>query len=196
MKRLYYFVIQTWRALGKSASAFIDHFQPAGRVELILRYADGPKKGQVYRRLQGRNVVTSWLAASPNVPPMGGRDLMRRLLIKRLSDGGFSGGRGGDANATLYEMELGTGNTAETSADTALDTKITSSEKAISSVEFDATSPYVTVVSVWDETEVNTTGIVEVGLKSENGDFVARKTFGAFNKTSDFTLEVRWTIKF
>ena len=119
---------------------------------------------------------------------------MRRILIpasfaaETLAD---------DPNATVQYVRLGSGTTAETSADTALETPIGGSLKAISAVALDASDPYVTFIAEYSESEVNVT-ISEASLESARtpNDFIARKTFGAFTKTNEFTLQVRWTIRF
>ena len=190
-----------WTALRKTAGYFVDGLKPKGKVELILRYAHGPKEGLVYKRIKGDNIVTGYLkdAARPTTgtyDEYSGRDMMRRILVKQ-ADYSAEGGLGGDGDYTVQKMVLGSGTTAELSSDDALDTEIAGSAKALDSVTLDATNPYVTFVTGWDETEVNET-ISEVALLSgaTPPDFIARKTFSPFTKTNDFTLSVRWTIRF
>lgn len=181
-----------WVNLRKYGDDLVDIFKPRGDVEAWLIHAHGPNKGQVARVIKGRNIVTSWLSAG-GAAPTSGRDLLRRIMVPSS----FAGSLSSDANAVISYIELGSGTTAETSADTALGAAIPGSKKAISDVVFDPLNPYVTFVTEWSEAEANVT-ISEAALLSGRTpeDFVARKTFGAFTKTSDFVLEIRWTIRF
>ena len=179
-----------WVNFLKRGEDFTDLFKPRGEVEARLIYAHGPRKGEVARVIHGRNIVTSWLS-SGGAAPTSGRDLLRRILAPAA----FSGSLAADADATIQQAWLGSGTTAETSSDEGLETLIGGSEKIVSDVVFDALNPYVTFVFEWDESEVNVS-ISEAGLLSGRDDFIARKTFGTFTKTSDFTLEIRWTIRF
>lgn len=178
--------------LWKRGGDFVDLFKPRGDCVATLYYANGPRKGQVFRQYKGRNVVTSWLSVN-GAAPTAGRDLMRRILVPST----FSGSLAADPNAAIHAVQLGSGTTAETSSDTALVAPIAASLKSWSSVTFDGSNPYVTFIADFDESEVNQT-ISEASLLSGRTprDFVARKVFGAFTKTSDFTLQVRWTIRF
>ena len=182
-----------WVAFLKRAGDVTDVFKPRGYVEAHLIHANGPKKGQIYRVIKGRNIVTSWLSGG-GASPTSGRDLMRRLLVPS----GEVGSLNGATDASISQIRLGSGTSAETVGDTALGTPLApDSTKALSSVIFDPVSPYVTFIFEYDETEVNTT-ISEAALLTgpSRNDFVARKTFGAFPKTSDFTLQLRWQIRF
>lgn len=181
-----------WAALRKRGGDVIDVFKPRGYVEFRLIHANGPRKGEVARTIRGRNIVTGWLS-SGGAAPTSGRDIMRRILVPD----GFAGQLSTDPNATVQQVMLGSGTTAETSSDTSLGAAIPGSLKTVSGVTFDDTSPYVTFIFEYGEGEVNTT-ISEAGLYSGRTppDFLARKTFGSFTKTSDFTLQVRWQIRF
>jgi hypothetical protein len=192
MRRLLTALSRWWTALRKRGGDIVDTVRLQGRVEFRLIHAHGPNKGQVHRVIKGRNIVTSWLSVS-GAAPTSGRDLMRRILVPN----GFSGQLSSDPNATISQLALGSGTTAETSADTDLEATIPGSLKSLSSVDFDSSNPYVTFIFEYAEGEVNTT-ISEAGLYSGRTppDFVARKTFGSFTKTSDFTLQVRWQIRF
>ncbi|HSG29337.1 MAG TPA: hypothetical protein VLA34_12725 [Candidatus Krumholzibacterium sp.] len=197
MTRLISTLRRWWTAFLKRAGDVVDIFKPRGYVEARLYYATGPKKGELYRVIKGRNVVTSWLSGLSGAAPTGGRDLMRRLLAPSSETGSLNGA----TDAAISQIELGSGTTAETAGDTALDTTLyptyPAARRALSSVEFDASNPYVTFIFEFSESEVNTT-ISEAALLSgpSRNDFVARKTFGAFPKTSDFTLQIRWQIRF
>lgn len=185
--------LRIWlHSLWKVGGDLFDLFKPRGWVEARLYYADGPKKGQLARVVHGRNIVTSWLS-SGGAAPTSGRDLLRRKIVPAS----FSGSLASDANAVIGKIQLGSGTAAETTADTALDTPIVGTDKAVTSVTFDAINPYVTFSVEYDETEANVT-ISEASLLSNRtpSDFLARKTFGAFTKTSEYTLEIRWTIRF
>lgn len=181
-------VAKTWGDL-------VDLVKPKGFVEMRLIHAHGPQKGQVARVIRGRNVVTGFLKESSANDIYSGRDIIRRLIVPSTFAGALS-----DDVYKISQIELGSGNSAETSADEALETPIGSSRKDISSVTFDATNTYVTFYVEYDESEVNTT-IAEAALRNTSpsnggdGDFLARKTFGSFTKTSDYILQVRWTIR-
>jgi hypothetical protein len=171
----------------------LDVFKPKGYVEATLFYAHGPRKGEVYRTVKGRNIVTSWLS-SGGAAPTSGRDLMRRLLVPSS----FGGSLNGATDAAISQCELGSGTTAETAADTALEVPLApSSKKALGSVDYDGSNPYVTFIFEYAEGEANASISEAVLLSgSTREDLVARKTFGAFSKTSDFTLQIRWQIRF
>ncbi len=186
--RLLLSITMLWRSILKPAEAFIDNFKPSGHLEILLRHAHGPLKGQVARRIVGRNVVTGFLSATS---PRSGRDIMRRLLVPEA----FAGSLAGDTTVQVSEIILGSGTEAETSADTELANKILGSEKELSSVEFDESNPYVTFVFVYDEGEMNQE-LAEAGLQSSSADFLSRKTFTPFTKTNEYTLELRWTYRF
>lgn len=175
----------------KKADRFLDVFRPQGFVEAHLIHAHGPNKGEVYRVIKGQNVVTSWLSGAA---PTSGRDLMRRILIPPS----FSGqSLSGVTDAWVGQVELGDGTTAETSGDTSLESALSpDSKKAVSSVELDPTNPYVTFIFQYSDAEANVT-ISEAALLSgpTRNDFIARKTFGSFTKTSDFELQIRWSIR-
>lgn len=181
-----------WLSTRKTADAVFDVFRPNGRVEATLFYAHGPKKGQVYKRYRGRNIVTSWQSGT-TAPPTGGRDLMRRILIPT----GETGSLAGATDAFVKRISLGSGTTTETTADTGLAAEIGGSKKDIDSVTLDGSNPYVTFIVNYSESEVNKT-ISEAGLwsGSTRDDFIARKTFGGFTKTNEFTLQIRWQIRF
>jgi hypothetical protein len=193
MKRLIATISRWWTAILKRAGDVVDIFKPRGFVEARLFYASGPRKGEIYRVIKGRNVVTSWLSGGFGAAPTGGRDLMRRLLVPSTESGSLNGA----TDAAISQIQLGSGTTAETAGDTGLDVPIAGTKKSLSSVDFDLLNPYVTFIFEYDETEANTT-ISEAGLLSgpTREDFVARKTFGSFTKTSDFTLQIRWQIRF
>lgn len=176
----------------KYGGDLVDIFKLRGDVEARLIYATGPRKGQVARIIKGRNIVTGWLSTG-GAAPTSGRDLLRRIMVPAS----FPGSLASDSSAVIGQIQLGSGTTAETSVDTALDTPIVGSTKSVSDVVFDPSNPYVTFVVEYDETEANVT-ISEAALLSNRSpaDFCARKTFGAFTKTSDYTLEIRWQIRF
>lgn len=192
MRRLLATLSRWWTGLLKRGGDIVDVFKPRGYVEFHLIHAHGPLKGQVARVIKGRNIVTGWLSVG-GAAPTSGRDMMRRILVPN----GFAGQLSTDPNATISQLQLGSGTTAETSSDTALETLIPGSLKSLTSVVFDGSNPYVTFIFEYAEGEVNTT-ISEAGLYSGRTppDFIARKTFGSFTKTSDFTLQVRWQIRF
>lgn len=63
------------------------------------------------------------------------------------------------------------------------------------------TATDVTFIGEWASTELNGQELSEIALITSadgNSDkhFFARKTFTPFTKTSEFTLEIRWTIRF
>jgi hypothetical protein len=192
MKRLIERYRLWWTSVKKSTDALLDVFRPSGHVEALLYYAHGPRKGELYKSYKGRNIITSWLSLG-GAAPTSGRDMMRRILIPT----GFPESLAADPNCVVQQMQLGSGTTAETASDTSLVTPIAGSEKDISAVTLDGTSPFVTFITEYDESEVNQT-ISEAALLSNRSpqDFIARKTFGSFTKTNEFTLQIRWQIRF
>jgi len=195
---------QRWIGLRKAADDVVDLFSPKNQVEASLIYASGPKKGEVYKSFKGRNIITSFISSASPSPSISGRDLMRRLLAPPTTASGSVAGAlsafdssGTDTGAYIKQMQLGSGTSAENTSDTALDAAIGGTAIDISSVVFDSSSPYVTFVANWSEDEANTT-IGEVCLLSARtpADFVGRKTFSSFTKTSEFTLQIRWTVRF
>lgn len=181
-------VAKTWGDL-------VDSTKPKGFVEMRLVHARGPRKGEVARVIRGRNVVTGFLKEASTNDIYSGRDIMRRLIVPSTFAGALS-----DDVYKVSQVELGSGNTAETSADESLETPIAGSRKDISSVTFDATNTYVTFYVEYDESEVNTT-ITEAALRNQSpnnggdGDVLARKTFGSFTKTPEYILQIRWTLR-
>lgn len=204
IKKILRQIVRFARGVRKDLDALLDHTEPHGWVEVRLIHANGPKRGQIAKSqitpmhvpVLGRNVVTGFLTG----PPYSGRDIMRRKIVH--SD--FTGYLTGD-DYTIRRIQLGAGSTAETSSDTSLESPLASNSiKEISSVEFDAANPYVTFVATWDENEGNLS-ISEAGLwgpdisadaSFANDHFWARKTFEAFTKNNNFTLQLRWTIRF
>jgi hypothetical protein len=194
--------IRRWLAvllLPGGAAELSDNYDPNGYVEAVLRYAHGPKKGQIYKVYEGKNVVTNFINDLNGAAPTSGRDLMRRILVPDSFTGSLANDSGSLTNtgAIIKSIELGDGTTAEAASDETLVSAISGSIKDVSAVEFHPTSTYVTFIVEYDETEVNQT-ISEAALLSGRSprDFVARKTFGAFPKTNEFTLQIRWTIRF
>ncbi len=202
MNRLVTTLHRWWVAFLKRAGDVVDVFKPRGYVEARLIYAHGPRKGEVYRVIKGRNIVTSFINPG-GTPPISGRDMMRRILIPAT----FAGeSLAGDSDAVIGQIQLGSGTTAETPSDGAppateiLEVPIvlpgpSDTFKDVGDVELDALNPYVTFIFEYDESEANAT-ISEAALYSNRGDFIARKTFGAFTKTQEFTLQIRWQIRF
>lgn len=189
MRNLIAALSRYWAAWKKIGEDIIDVFKPKGYVELRLCYAHGPKKGQVSRIIKGRNVVTNFLGGTG----LSGRDMMRRLLIPS----GFGTSLSGDTTKVIGQIALGSGTTAEAASDEDLVAEIGSTRKAVTEVTLDGSNTYVTFIVDYDEGEANTT-ISEAGLFSDDTpvDFIARKTFGSFTKTPDFTLQLRWILKF
>lgn len=193
---LYHQIRDLPRELKKGAGALSDAFRPSGHVEAVLRYADGPKAGQVYRVIRGRNIVTSTLSGSA---PTGGRDVLRRLIIDPSIATGGSQSLHNVSDAFVSRMVLGTNSTQETASDTlATMTAVSGSTVDITAVSLDSSNPYVTFTATWDQSQANVSGISEAGLLGASGrnDFFARKTFSAFTKTADFTLQINWTLRF
>jgi hypothetical protein len=79
---------------------------------------------------------------------------------------------------------------------------VTGSVVSISTVALDSSNPYVTFTANWGQNEANATNIAEAGLLSNRTgsggayDMFARKTFSPFTKTTDFTLQINWTLRF
>ena len=181
-------------ALRNGAEAFRDSFNPSGYVEARLIYAGGPKKGNIYRSIKGKNLITSVLNGT-GTAPTGGRDLMRRVIVNP----GTSGTLHNVSGAYVDQMVLGTNTAAPAVSNTlATMTQVSGSTKQVASVSFDASNPYVTFTVTWNQNEANASNIAEVGLLSASArnDFLARKTFSPFTKTTDFTLQIDWTWRF
>ncbi len=171
--------------LGFAPSWIADSFRPQGYVTFILR-----EKGVIIRQWSvGHNIVMSWQSENGEAPTSG-RDIIRRVLVPAS----FAGSLAADAEAVIYSCQLGSGTTAETTADTGLETEISGSEKPFTEVEFDPAHPYVTFIARYDESEVNQT-ISEVLILTARGDAFARKTCGAFTKNSSWALEVRYQLR-
>ena len=209
MKRLIATLNRWWVGFLKRAGDVVDVFKPRGRVEARLYYATGPKKGQLARVIKGRNVVTSWLSGGLGTAASG-RDVMRRILIPGAgsSVGAMPGELSSNLDATIQKIELGSGTAAESSADIQLVSPLGGfttpiSVKQLTTVDLDLVSPWVTFIFDYAEAEANLT-ISEAALYTGRpdgqgygrGDFIARKTFGSFTKTSEFTLQIRWQIRF
>jgi hypothetical protein len=193
--RLYHDLRQLQIALRKGAVGFRDGFRPEGRVEAILRYADGPKAGNVYRVMEGRNIVIS--TPLTGVAGSGGRDIMRRLIVKSTFSGSLA--TAVTPSVQVEKMILGTNTTAESSSDgVATMTQVSGSIVNVTAVSFDASNPYVTFTANWGQNEANAANIAEAGLLSGRtpADMYARKTFSPFTKTTDFTLQINWTLRF
>ena len=193
---LYHQARQLQIEMKKGAGSLVDSFKPSGHVEAVLRYADGKKKGEVYRTIKGRNIITSTLSGSA---PTGGRDVIRRLIIDPTIATGGSESLKNTSGAVISRMVLGTSATAEAVTDTlASMTQVAGSTVAISSVSLDSVNPYVTFSAVWDQSQGNANNIAEAGLlgATARNDFFARKTFSPFTKTTDFTLQINWTLRF
>lgn len=192
IQHILYNLQRFWSGLLKRGSVLTDIFRVRGDVEARLIYASGPLKGQVAQIIQGQNIVTSWLSAA-GAAPTSGRDLLRRIL----TPASFAGSLAADPNATVSAMQLGSGTYAEQSSDTTLVAPLGGTTKVISDVVFDPMNPHVKFICVWDESEANAT-ITEAALYSGRSpkDFLARKTFTGFSKTSEFTLELHWTFRF
>jgi hypothetical protein len=209
MRRLIATLGRWWVGFLKRAGDVVDLFKPRGYVEARLYYATGPKKGELARVIGGRNIVTSWLSGGVGTAASG-RDMMRRILIPGPSSavGTMPGQLSEDPNATIQKIELGSGTTAESSSDTALESPLgglatPTSIKTLTTTDPDPSNPWITFIFDYAEGEANQT-ISEAALMSGRpngagygrGDFIARKTFGSFNKTNDFTLQIRWQIRF
>lgn len=184
-----------WLNLTKAKDALVDSFRPNGWVELRLIHAHGPRKGEVARIIKGRNIVTSWLSGG-GAAPTSGRDMMRRKLVPAA----LSGSLEGDPNVCLAYCQLGSDGSLEDAGDTGLGSAYTDTEKAVSSVEYDAVNPYVTFVFEYTEVEANY-ALAEVVFLSARGttgarDVFSRKTFGEVTKNSDFALQLRYTVRF
>jgi hypothetical protein len=77
-------------------------------------------------------------------------------------------------------------------------TQVADSTVNITAVSLDASNPYVTFSATWDQNSGNASNIAEAGLlgAAARSDFFARKTFSPFTKTTDFTLQINWTLRF
>ena len=110
---------------------------------------------------------------------------MRRVIVNP----GTSGTLNNVSGAYVDQMILGT-NTAAPAVTDVLGTMTTvGAAKQVASVSFDSSNPYVTFTVTWGQNEALASNIAEVGLLSASArnDFLARKTFSPFTKTTDFS---------
>jgi len=107
---------------------------------------------------------------------------------------GFIASRMKDATATaMSHMELGTGTTGADVADTALETKITSSRTALTSTTVTTNSvAYVVTFGAG----VGTGAVTEAGIfnHATTGTMLCRTTFSVINKAAADTLGITWTV--
>ena len=177
----------------------VDLFKPKNRLEIIIR---DKKSGDVIRTIKGRNVVTDFVSGQSF---KSGKDVMRRLLINPGHTGSIQEEIATTTTGTwVAHMELGSGSVAEQASQYELATSFYSAdntaERPVSStVTLNNTAPEVTWSATWGDTHANDHTISEAVLYSNKArprDILARKTFTPFTKTDEFTVELRWTLRF
>lgn len=173
-------------SLRKTKDDFLDVFSPKNQVKITIKDLNG----NPIRVITGRNIVTGYINGT--LVDVSGRDFLRRCIINPSITSKTLSGR------YISYMKLGTGSDAETVNDTDLDQEITpDTTKYISTnVSLSTTDPDVTFTASWGSSDANGSSISEVALYSDQGDFIARKTFSSFSKTSAFTFDVEWTLRF
>tara|TARA_Y100001973_G_scaffold11452_1_gene15561 strand:+ start:1822 stop:2487 length:666 start_codon:yes stop_codon:yes gene_type:complete len=203
---------QFFISLRKFGDDVVDLFQPKNVV--VIRLIE-TGTGKTLRTIKGRNVVTGWIDSN-NSHYISGKDLMRRLLIDPAVNtslqGDSSNGRWVDA------MEFGVGSVAELSSDgktfvdrgsgvsaNGLDSALNPQGDALKEIDpnsgysVSATACEVSFTCKWESGHINGNTLSEVVLLSNNSphrDVVARKTFTPFEKTSEFEIELTWTLRF
>ena len=185
MKKIISKIRQFLVSLKKTKGDLIDVFSPKNSVRITIRDLEG----NVVDTIEGRNIVTGYITG--NTTSISGRDFLRRVIIQNGNSSSVSG-------RYVAYMKLGTGTDAETVNDTDLDSAISSgtAQKNVTAVALSATDPDVTFTASWGSADANGNDITEVGLYSDQGDFLARKTFSSFNKTNAFTFQIEWTLRF
>lgn len=188
MKKLIERLKLWWTNLRKTKDDFLDVFSPKNQVKVTVKDLEG----NVVRVIQGRNIVTGYINNTLN--NISGRDFMRRTIIASTISSKTTSGR------FISYMKLGTGSDAETVNDTGLDQEVGSlnstREYIGTNISLSTTDPDVTFTASWGSGDANGSSISEVGLYSDQGDFIARKTFASFQKTSAFTFDIEWTLRF
>jgi len=185
MKKLLNKIRQFLISLKKTRGDLIDVFSPKNSVRITIMDLDG----NIIEVIEGRNIVTGFVTGNTN--NISGRDFLRRAIINSTDPESVSG-------RYVSYMKLGTGTDAETVNDTGLDTAISdvSAQQSITTTSLDPSDPDITFTASWGSSDANGNDITEVGLYSDQGDFLARKTFSSFNKTSAFTFQIEWTLRF
>ena len=140
--------------------------------ELEIKVHRGTKDGEVVRTEKFKNVVV---------------DNATVVIAHLLAGNNMS-------NYYISKMQFGTGTTAATTSDTTLESAI-SPIKSISTYSY-PTSKSVKFTAYLLEDEANGFAITEAGLLSNNASpaLVARRVFGAINKTDDWVIELNWTL--
>lgn len=140
-----------------------DKLPVKGKLDIILRNADG--------------VVVEERHISNLVVSVG-----KNFITSRMKDG---------TATAMTHMAVGTGNTAESTSDTTLDSEaarvaLTSSTVTANAIAYVATFPAGT----------GTAALVEAGLfnAASGGTMLARTTYSVINKGAADTLTVTWTI--
>lgn len=100
----------------------------------------------------------------------------------------------GTSSAVMTHMEVGTGATAPTSGDTALQSPIGGSRQAFSS-SASAVNNSVTYTATFGA-GVGTGAITEAGIfnASSAGTMLCRTTFSVVNKAAGDTINISWTV--
>jgi hypothetical protein len=190
-----------------------------GNVDIILRYSD------LYPNSKLRGEVHRFYRLGHNLVVLRGRWMSAGLWAGGSDAGLFTDNRGlnelgGPNNGWVIRgMGVGEGDTPEADADTALETPITNPVLGtyyheLSSISYTAypnTEVVFGRVFAANEPTANAS-IREFGLYTAapigfpvttdppgpvGGPYlIARKTHGLITKTSDFTMEVLWTIEF
>ena len=182
-------------ALKKVGGDIVDLFQPKNRVKITITNVN---TGKIHKVIHGRNIVTGFIASGNN---KSGRDFMRRLLLPASESASFQGSAVNNTDGYWVDvMKLGTGTTAEDSAQTGLVTHVGSADKDVATYTLSSTATEVTFKATWGASDANGNTFSEAGLYSNETNnvqhFIARKTFTPFNKTSDFEFSIEWTLRF
>jgi len=192
MKNLINQIRECWTSLKKTSSEVIDVIgAPKNSVKILFK---DPITKEVVKVIKGRNIVTGYLTG--NVSAVSGRDFLRRVIVNPASSDSVSG-------RYIAEMELGLGSDTAAISDQGLDTPFGNAfndqNQSITTVTLSASDPDITFSATWPANcDINNNAISEVGLYSNTAtrDFIARKDFPTFTKTSAFEIEIQWTLRF
>lgn len=163
-------------------NSLVDHFEGRGHVKKVL--IDN-STGEVIKEFEDHNLIVK---------------TGRSTLIKMLA---------GEMSTSVTKMAVGSGGTPDLGAnafnptapvdgDSALKTKVTMVDISTKSVDISQTNPKVTFVALFDCAVVNSL-VNECGLFFVDGTTMfARHTFDtvSLKNTSNFSLQISWTIEF
>jgi hypothetical protein len=143
-------------------------------------------KGSVHVRLVGPDSVTKQEHINPNLVVTVGKNALATWLAASTQSTPF-----------MSYIALGTGTTAPSAGDTALQTEFAGGGYSRVQGTLSSSTNTLSCTSVFDPGN-GTGAITEAGLfsASTTGTMFARQTFSAYNKASGDTLTITWTLTF